>query len=447
MNSILKTIMIAVAMVTAIPSFAVSDKEMEAAKTLAAKHYLRYANNGSDYLDKLSPSSMAELSAALKPKEKENLKSFNAVVVPKDYKAWDKQKLVEYWSTTFFKQPGLKDDGKKCLGILAKNLNKINVSAVAPAPAAPPQKEDAAPETPVAENPSLADAPDSEAAAAADRQAAETAEAELEALASQASADAGLGDEMPKKSSGTIWYVAILVALIGVVVWLVVYASKSMKEAGVAAPDPSHEKEIREAKKSAMEAAERQREQYAASFAAKNEEVKQLKAKINSLEAEVASLRDALERERRRILQSRSEQPAAPSSAADRPAPSAPKAAQQPPANPAAAKQTKLPPVVYLGYVNQRGLFVKASRSLNQESSVYYMDIPDGKHGTFMVVNDTEVLDRVLADPSYWLSGGCIIENPDDADIAVEIVTLEAGQAVFADNSCRVVRKARIKFV
>lgn len=447
MNSILKTIMIAVAMVTAIPSFAVSDKEMEAAKTLAAKHYLRYANNGSDYLDKLSPSSMAELSAALKPKEKENLKSFNAVVVPKDYKAWDKQKLVEYWSTTFFKQPGLKDDGKKCLGILAKNLNKINVSAVAPAPAAPPQKEDAAPETPVAENPSLADAPDSEAAAAADRQAAETAEAELEALASQASADAGLGDEMPKKSSGTIWYVAILVALIGVVVWLVVYASKSMKEAGVAAPDPSHEKEIREAKKSAMEAAERQREQYAASFAAKNEEVKQLKAKINSLEAEVASLRDALERERRRILQSRSEQPAAPPSAADRPAPSAPKAAQQPPANPAASKQTKLPPVVYLGYVNQRGLFVKASRSLNQESSVYYMDIPDGKHGTFMVVNDTEVLDRVLADPSYWLSGGCIIENPDDADIAVEIVTLEAGQAVFADNSCRVVRKARIKFV
>ncbi len=50
--------MIAVAVVTAIPSFAVTDKEMEQARAIAAKHYLRYANNGSDYLDKLTPSSV-----------------------------------------------------------------------------------------------------------------------------------------------------------------------------------------------------------------------------------------------------------------------------------------------------------------------------------------------------------------------------------------------------
>ena len=122
MKYFLKLFLIAVAMVTAIPSFAVTDKEMEQARAIAAKHYLRYVNNGSDYLDKLNPSSVSELSKSLKSKEQENIKSFNAVAVPKDYASWDKKKLVEYWSSTFFKSPGLKDDGKKCLSVLAEIL-------------------------------------------------------------------------------------------------------------------------------------------------------------------------------------------------------------------------------------------------------------------------------------------------------------------------------------
>lgn len=105
MNHIFKFFLIAVAMVIAIPSFAVTDREMEAARTMAAKHYLRYANNGSDYLDKLNPSTMSELTTFLKAKEKENIKSFNAVAVPKDYASWDKAKLVKYWSVTFFRLP------------------------------------------------------------------------------------------------------------------------------------------------------------------------------------------------------------------------------------------------------------------------------------------------------------------------------------------------------
>ena len=59
MKYFLKIFMIAVAVVTAIPSFAVTDKEMEQARAIAAKHYLRYANNGSDYLDKINPSSVS----------------------------------------------------------------------------------------------------------------------------------------------------------------------------------------------------------------------------------------------------------------------------------------------------------------------------------------------------------------------------------------------------
>ncbi|MDE5850168.1 MAG: hypothetical protein K2H38_08500 [Muribaculaceae bacterium] len=112
-----------------------------------------------------------------------------------------------------------------------------------------------------------------------------------------------------------------------------------------------------------------------------------------------------------------------------------------------AARPGGLPPMVFLSYVNQKGLFTKASRSLNPETSVYRMDIPDGHHGNFRVVNDAEILDRLIDDPEKWLAGGCVIENPEDADIAAEIVTLQTGEAVFADNTCRVVKKARIKFV
>lgn len=438
MNHIFKLLLIAVAMVIAIPSFAVTDREMEAARTLAAKHYLRYANNGSDYLDKLEPSTMSELNAALKTKEKENIKSFNAVAVPKDYASWNKSQLVEYWSKTFFKSSGLKEDGKKCLGVLAKKLNKLTVSASA-APAAvekpvnTPVAETVA--TPVAtaagnENvePVASDAPASEI---------------TEDLTAVADADAGIADEQPRRSSNTIWYVAILVVLVGVVIWLVMYASKSMKESGVSVVDKKEsEREIRDTKRAAKEEINNMREQYASSLAAKNDEIKQLKAKCESLEAQLEEAHRELSLAQSRLSASSSQSKSQTPTQTPKPATSASPAAET-----SNSKTTTLPPVVYLGYVNQRGLFVKASRSLNPDSSVYRMDIPDGHHGTYSVANASEVLDRVLSDIGLWLECGCVIENPQDADIATGILTLEPGEALFADNTCRVVKKARIKFI
>ncbi|MDE5794526.1 MAG: hypothetical protein K2I08_07390 [Muribaculaceae bacterium] len=470
MKYFLKIFMIAVAVVTAIPSFAVTDKEMEQARAIAAKHYLRYANNGSDYLDKLNPSSVGELSKSLKAKEQENIKSFNAVSVPKDYASWDKKKLVEYWSSTFFKAPGLKDDGKRCLTILAKNLNKINVGAPAPEPKpaeanTPEQK----PATEVAEaapaantaatNPTSEQAPSNET----------DSEAEVAQAVAQAEADSGVIDEQPRKSSNTGWYIGILVVLVGVVIWLVVYASKSMKVSGASLADyKAGEKEIREAKKAAKEEQNKMREQYANSLVAKNDEIKQLKAHTEALERELDSAKhesealrrelDAAKRELATLRQSHSEQPkhaerqAEPSRAAQaaqqptqRQQAQATQAAQKPNVSP--ARPNALPPVVFLGYVNAKGLFVKASRSLNIESSVYRMDIPDGHHGLFRVVNDPDILDRLIDNVAQWLEGGCVIENPEDADIATEIITLQPGEAIFADNTCRVAKKARIKFV
>ena len=131
-------IAIAAAVVAALPAAAVTDKEMDEARAITAKAYLRWANNGSGYLDEVSASSMAELTPKLKEKEKENLKAFMAVSVPKDYASWDKEKLVKYWSVTFFESPGLSAQGKGAKGTVRSKLMKMEVSApsAAPEPAA-----------------------------------------------------------------------------------------------------------------------------------------------------------------------------------------------------------------------------------------------------------------------------------------------------------------------
>lgn len=463
MKSFLKLLTIAVALVTAIPSFAVTDKEMEQARAIAAKHYLRYANNGSDYLDKLSPSTVSELTKSLKTKELENIKSFNAVAVPKDYASWDKKKLVDYWSNTFFKSPGLKDDGKKCLSILAKNLNKINVSAssATPKPAEPSGSEAKPTETKPAEKPEAAGTdpavespvtPSSDPVAADNHSMVDDQVVDEASVVAQAVADAGIAEEQPRKSSNTGWYIGILVLLVGVVIWLVMYASKSMKETGATIADNKiGEKEIREAKRVAKEELNKMREQYASSLNSKNEEIKQLKARCDALEGKLDATRRELDSAKRELtsLRQSTPRPRPQQSKVNDPKPaSAPSVSQEVSVKQqGTVRRGGLPPVVFLSYVNQKGLFVKASRSLNLENSVYRMDIPDGHHGTFRVINDTDILDRLLDNPDQWLGGGCVMENPEDADIATEIVTLEPGEALFADNSCRVTKKARIKFI
>lgn len=92
----------------AIPALAVTEKEMEEAKAITAQAYLRYANDGSGYLDDFRATSMAQLESKLKAKEKENLKAFRSVKIPGDYASWDKAKLLEFWGVTFFTSPDRK---------------------------------------------------------------------------------------------------------------------------------------------------------------------------------------------------------------------------------------------------------------------------------------------------------------------------------------------------
>ena len=72
---------------------AVTDKEMEQARVIATQAYLRYANDGSGYLDDLHPKTMAELERSLKPKEKENIKAFKPYHCPATIKAGTRRNL------------------------------------------------------------------------------------------------------------------------------------------------------------------------------------------------------------------------------------------------------------------------------------------------------------------------------------------------------------------
>ena len=102
MNLLKGIVMILCALCAALPALAVSDQDMERARVITAKAYLRWANNGSGYLDELNVSTMAQLESKLKKVEIDNLKAFKSVAVPTDYTSWDKARLVEFWSVNFF---------------------------------------------------------------------------------------------------------------------------------------------------------------------------------------------------------------------------------------------------------------------------------------------------------------------------------------------------------
>ena len=97
----------------ALPSIAVSDKDMQQAKVIDAKLYLRWNNKGSGYLDEVSASSMSELESKLKAQEKENLQAFNSVKIPSDYASWDINYLTLVFNPYAYNSLSGWNDGNK----------------------------------------------------------------------------------------------------------------------------------------------------------------------------------------------------------------------------------------------------------------------------------------------------------------------------------------------
>lgn len=459
---------------------AVTDSEMEQARAITAKIYLRWANNGSDYLDNKNPATLAELESGLKETEKKNLAAFKAVAMPRDYASWDKEKLVDYWSNRFFASKGLNEDGSRqgARNQIKKKLQSMQVSAPAPATPAPAVAEESAAAAPQPVADTAAVSGEAEARRAALAANAQKADSISERLAA---AEEEVAEFEAKKSSGTWIYIVVLAILVAAVIWLVVFASKTLRQGGDSAnggdntrrpakkeeaetitPAPRAEAAAAAVAASAVSPASddaaRMREKFAQTLAARQEEIRLLNRRILDLSAENdtlvsdnATLREENARLRRdnERLQSASLRPAPAPESPRTPAPAqTPAQAPAAPApRPAATPQQTESREIYLGRVNNRGIFVRADRTVNPGSSVYCLTTTDGYSGSFRVVSDPDSVQTALDNPQEWLAGGCVAKDLTDTADRTAIVTETAGTAIFEGGTWRVIRKARIRYV
>ncbi|MDE6296678.1 MAG: hypothetical protein K2L89_02435, partial [Muribaculaceae bacterium] len=257
---------------------------MEKAKVMAAKHYLRWANNGSGYLDEINPSSMAELESKLKTQEKENLKAFNKVNIPSDYASWDKERFVQFWGTTFFTSPALNADGKRAKDKVKKLVSDIKVSAPSETKKEDTKAEEPKQEEPAAdtkeEAPANTNITDEEAIVIPEPQEVvhnEEAVVDSTGMIQAEEESMALSNREEKAKSHTWIYVAILIILVILVVWLMVYAANMMKKQG------------------------------GASKSSEGVSDKKVKKELEALEAENNNLRSELSRRNRELDEARSE--------------------------------------------------------------------------------------------------------------------------------------------
>lgn len=429
------TLLIALFILSAMSAHAVTESEMQQARTIAAICYLRYANNGSGYLDEMHPKSMSELKKGLKAKEKENIKAFENIPVPADFKSWDKAKLVEYWGVTAFNAPGLIAEGKAARSRVKARINAMSVSK--------PEEEKPA-EQPKAETAEKAAPADSSAAQAPKSSAAEELinDAEKEALqADSIAAEQALETAPVKKEDSSTWiYVTILIILVIIVVVLVVYATKTMNS-GDKAPAPASGNNNPEAADAEIDA---MREKLAKSVTLKNQEISRLTEELQRAENERRELEAKLESAMSRIETLEADKTLlnerlAASKSRDIESVNSRENVRQTPAKRPERR------VIYLGRVNARGIFVRADRRFDPTHDVYVLETADGLTGSFYVAPDNTLADIALLTPVETLGGGCEGDFRA-AEGASRINTEIRGEAVFEDGCWRVRRKTRISF-
>ena len=424
---------LAAMMGSAVECKAVSDREMEEARTIAAKAYLRYANNGSGYLDEVNARSISELQKSLKAKEKENIKAFLAIPVPKDYATWDKTRLVEYWGSTAFKAAGLIEEGKGARPRVRKQIMAMSVSA--PSAAAPAEAPAEAAPAPAEAAPAEASVAEQSAEAAATDPAAQQADILADQKAIEDDAKNAAPESQNSGSNATWIYVVILCVLIGVVVWLVTFAAKVMnRQPDAAGKNDDEAEEVRAKARQAIAS-------YKEKLAAHEDVERELKAReqehVRREQQLLARIPDLEEKLRKAETRSYREAAPAPAPVQPAPAPVRPKPAPV---------QEEILHVIYLGRANSRGIFVRADRRLSPGNTIYRLDTEDGLVGTFHVVDNPAVMAIALEHPLEMLSGGCSAIDIEDTVGATSIVTESSGTAIFENGYWKVLRKSSIRY-
>lgn len=433
-------------------ALAVTDNEMDQAEAIAAKFYIRYVNNASGYLDTFTPSSMSDLESRLaNDKDKESFKEFKNSSVASDFASWDKERLVEYWSITFFQNNASRLDSKGANNGEARVRIRKGISALQVTPPVPPAPEPAIEPTgetipeeaqPISGN-SQYDPLQEHYVETQDELL-----GKMEALQDSLAADQDVA-AVEKKSSGTWVYIMILSILVVVVIVLVAYASRTMKSSkksddGTLPIDSKRDRGgFQPASASATDSAAyshsvadeaRLREKYSKSLAEKSEEIMQLSRQLADMEMKAAQLK-----EENRLLKLELE--GYRNASAERPVSRQPVQAAHESSGHGALHE------VYLGRVNSRGIFVRADRQPVDGQSIYKLSTTNGVSGTFTVVSNSYIDKQLLSDPEKWLSGGCMADDLYDTHGRYSVITEIPGQAEFRDGAWRVGRKAMIRYV
>lgn len=456
--------------------------EMERARTIAAQVYIRYNNDKADYLDGKKPSSLAELKSMVAGKENDEalLTQFLNVPVSNDYPNWGKEELAEYWGGKFFDQSNLSNKAADTRN--RRIIARINTMDVTKPQATPT-------ETPAEVR---AEQPSEDLGAHPQEVTLGTpVETQTPAIDTTGVSEETIRDTRESSGSNTWLYIVLLIILVGVVIALVVYAMKAMRnqnnDGNNPAPkqsQPQYDDDYRSPSSGVRQAApmtaaaatsaeiDTLRRQVADLRRAENDarlHSEQLAARVGALQLEVQRLAE----ENAGLRAARPVTPVTPAPAPVNPAPVAASPVSAAPVSPAPVAPAPVTPrpapgvpgsyalddepirprmaapasnerVIYLGRANRQKIFVRADKQIVNGKTVYRLVTTNGITGSFTVEPDPVIVGWVGLDPETALFGASEVATFANASSFTRIVTDSAGTAIFEDGCWKVLRPAAV---
>ena len=401
-----------VSVVVTSSAWGVTREEMEQARTITAQAFLRYMNNGSDYLDKLDPVKVSDLKNSLKTKEKENIKIFESIEYPKIevYSQWSKDDLLKYWGTDFWNDSRIPAHCKGARVRVKSKIGAMNVGAEAiksqETTATLAEADNAASEAQrVLDSIKMAD---SIAAEAAILEASNDVVQEDFASDSIAAEESAIEEEESEKSksSPTLIYSLILIVLVVIIAALIVYAVKGIQKSG--------KQDVKRDKNEETDSADEEDDDnhiYKETLDEKDREIASLKAEIDRLNNVILRMND-------RISDAISE----------------------------ISPNQRPTRTIYLAYANSKNVFVRADSVYNEDYSIFKLVTSDGITGSFSVIDNPIANKLALSLPISILKNSCQSEDMHHDNWCKQIITENAGTAIFENGRWIVKRKADINF-
>lgn len=401
-----------VSVVVTSSAWGVTREEMEQARTITAQAFLRYMNNGSDYLDKLDPVKVSDLKNSLKTKEKENIKIFESIEYPKIevYSQWSKDDLLKYWGTDFWNDSRIPAHCKGARVRVKSKIGAMNVGAEAiksqETTATLAEADNAASEAQrVLDSIKMADSIATEAAIL---EASNDVVQEDFASDSIAAEESAIEEEetVKSKSSPTLIYSLILIVLVVIIAALIVYAVKGIQKSG--------KQDVKRDKNEETDSADEEDDDnhiYKETLDEKDREIASLKAEIDRLNNVILRMND-------RISDAISE----------------------------ISPNQRPTRTIYLAYANSKNVFVRADSVYNEDYSIFKLVTSDGITGSFSVIDNPIANKLALSLPISILKNSCQSEDMHHDNWCKQIITENAGTAIFENGRWIVKRKADINF-